>query len=537
MGRFVMECPNCGKFVEVRTGLFHSQRAIPCDCGYVIDVKTDRMISRRCPHCGNIVLFDQRKGDKARCPVCHELINTKEETMRTVVCPSCSCTVTVSPSDIRSGWCQCPVCSTKIDLERERIRKAEREKGIASVVKYEGSNDTLVFKHPIEDFNLGSQLIVHASQEALFFRDGRALDLFGEGRYSLSTQNIPLLSKMTALPFNADTIFHSEIYFINQAVHREIKWGTDSKVRLFDPGSGLHLEIGASGTFSLKVTDSRRLVLQLVGTENGLKADSVLGKSVSQSGGSGYSTGLFRGLILGKIKSGLAKSILDLHIDILQVDAYMDELSDQLKQKINPYLETYGLTMPEFTIAAISLPDEDPDFQRLREQFAQKTLGVREEQILEAQARAAQTRKTVEAQTAAQMKLIQAQAEAQQKILMSQAKAEEMKLQGYSYQDETARQVSMEALKNGLGMNGPISGSLGDIAGLGVSLGTIGGIMNMTQQAITPLMQGIAGSVPGQAKQSSEKTSGPLTWTCPGCGRAGLTSLFCPDCGTRKPEN
>lgn len=78
---------------------------------------------------------------------------------------------------------------------------------------------------------------------------------------------------MTALPFNADTIFHSEIYFINQAVHREIKWGTDSKVRLFDPGSGLHLEIGASGTFSLKVTDSRRLVLQLVGTENGLKAD------------------------------------------------------------------------------------------------------------------------------------------------------------------------------------------------------------------------------------------------------------------------
>lgn len=168
MGRFVMECPHCGKFVEVRTGLFHSQRAIPCDCGYVIDVKTDRMISRRCPHCGNIVLFDQRKGDKARCPVCHELINTKEETMRTVVCPSCSCTVTVSPSDIRSGWCQCPVCSTKIDLERERIRKAEREKGIASVVKYEGSNDTLVFKHPIEDFNLGSQLIVHASQEALF---------------------------------------------------------------------------------------------------------------------------------------------------------------------------------------------------------------------------------------------------------------------------------------------------------------------------------------------------------------------------------
>ena len=66
---------------------------------------------------------------------------------------------------------------------------------IADVIKYEGDNETLVWKHPIEDFNMGSQLIVHESQEAIFFRNGQALDLFGPGRYTLETENIPLLGR------------------------------------------------------------------------------------------------------------------------------------------------------------------------------------------------------------------------------------------------------------------------------------------------------------------------------------------------------
>ena len=133
-----------------------------------------------------------------------------------------------------------------------------------SVIKYEGDNETLVWKYPIEDFNLGSQLIVHESQEAIFFRDGQALDLFGAGRYTLETQQLPLLEKLYQLPTDTDGAFHSEVYYINLATQMGIKWGTDSKVRLFDPASGVHIEIGASGEFNIRVADSRRLLLKVV---------------------------------------------------------------------------------------------------------------------------------------------------------------------------------------------------------------------------------------------------------------------------------
>ncbi|MDR0823336.1 MAG: SPFH domain-containing protein [Endomicrobium sp.] len=71
---------------------------------------------------------------------------------------------------------------------------------IADVIKYEGDNNTFIWKHPTEDFNTASQLIVHASQEAVFFLNGEALDLFGAGRHTLETQNIPIIRKVLNIP-------------------------------------------------------------------------------------------------------------------------------------------------------------------------------------------------------------------------------------------------------------------------------------------------------------------------------------------------
>ena len=73
MARFVSRCPQCGKFAEAKTGFF-ARKKIDCACGYTINVRTDRMASRVCPHCGNTVIFDQAKGADARCPVCGEPI-------------------------------------------------------------------------------------------------------------------------------------------------------------------------------------------------------------------------------------------------------------------------------------------------------------------------------------------------------------------------------------------------------------------------------------------------------------------------------
>ena len=86
---------------------------------------------------------------------------------------------------------------------------------VIDVIKYEGDNSTFIWKHPREDFNKLSQLIVHESQEALFFMNGQALDLFGPGRYTLESQNIPLLNKLVKIPTGGESPFHCEIYFIN----------------------------------------------------------------------------------------------------------------------------------------------------------------------------------------------------------------------------------------------------------------------------------------------------------------------------------
>ena len=132
---------------------------------------------------------------------------------------------------------------------------------IAEIIKYEGDNSTFIWKHPCEDFNTTTQLIVHESQEAIFFLNGQALDMFGAGRHTLETQNIPKLGKYLNRATGGDTPFHCEVYFINKTVQMAIKWGTDSKVQYIEPTYKFPISIGASGEMSLRAENSRKLLV------------------------------------------------------------------------------------------------------------------------------------------------------------------------------------------------------------------------------------------------------------------------------------
>ena len=147
---------------------------------------------------------------------------------------------------------------------------------IAEVIKYEGDNSTFIWKHPLEDFNSLTQLVVHESQEAIFMMNGQALDLFGPGRYTLETQNIPLISKYINKTTGDKTPFHCEVYFINKTEQMAIKWGTNSKVQFMEPTYNFPISIGASGEMSLRAEDSRKLLVKLVGTENFLGQDNLV---------------------------------------------------------------------------------------------------------------------------------------------------------------------------------------------------------------------------------------------------------------------
>ena len=257
-------------------------------------------------------------------------------------------------------------------------------------------------------------------------------------------------------------------------------------------------------------------------------------------------------------------------ISVLEIDERMMELSEALRKKINPLLEEYGLEITEFFVSRVVTPDDDPNFRRMKEQFAEQYLGVRQEQIRRQEAEAAAHRKAVEAQTEAQMKVIGAQGEAealkiQKKAeveayrMQAAAEAEAMRMKGYTYQQETARQVGLEAMQNGLSGNGGATNGLGEIAGMGIALGAMGSMVGITKDVLNPMVEttaqvGIAAGNTffqgswdcpdcGQKNISSnfcpncgkKRTAQDAGWDCPDCGQKGITSNFCPNCGRKRP--
>lgn len=353
---------------------------------------------------------------------------------------------------------------------------------IAQIIKYEGDNSTFVWKHPNEDFNSLTELIVHESQEAVFFMNGQALDLFGPGRYTLETQNIPKLGKLLNRATGDQTPFHCEVYFINKTVQMSLKWGTDTKVRYIDPDSGIPVELGACGNMNLMVSDSRKLLIKLVGTMNGIAWDDnniAFSKSLQDC---------FRPLISTAVKSNLSTAIKSKNIYLLEIDEHLAELSEVLKSVIMPGFEEYGLTIPQFYLTTVVLPDNDPNFKRIRELHTialQKRMFEAEADIRTAKAEAEarygtaqakaeaeitaakrqtelekQTTQTEIAKREAERAVIAAQAEATAMKATGFAEAEIMQAKGYNQKDVLQADVQ-KAYAEGIGNMGSNGGSAG----------------------------------------------------------------------------
>ncbi len=548
MAKFTIECPVCGKYAEAKTGFF-ARKKIDCKCGYTINVRTDKLASRECPHCGNYVLFDQSKGMDAVCPICHEYINTMAEKQQTheISCAQCGIRLITSKSAVNYT---CPVCDFVNNVQERISSEKIKNDGLASIIKYEGDNNTFVWKHPIEDFNYGSQLIVHESQEAIFFRDGQALDLFGPGRYTLETQQLPLLEKVYSLPTDTQGTFHSEIYFINKTVQMSIKWGTPEKVRFIDPLTGVPLEIGASGEMNLQVSDSRKLIVKLVGTTKGISWDEKgdFTKSLQSS---------FRPMIANAVKTNLPSVIINNAIDLLEIDTKLDVISDSLKEKIVSGFEEYGLTVPQVYVTNIVLPEDDINFKRIKElhtitlqtRMLQAEAAVKMAQAQsETQYRTAQEQSKAAIETAhreaelqrqiteteiakkeAERMVIGAQAEAQAKRMAGLTEAEIMQAKGYTQKDVLQAEVQ-KAYAEGIGnmgsgtTSGGSSNIIGDVMGLGVGMAVANAFM--------PQINGMFGNINNQMGMNDFNVD---TWDC-SCGQKGLIGNFCSNCGKKRGE-
>ena len=216
-------------------------------------------------------------------------------------------------------------------------------------VKFDGlRKEWLVFRYPGESFVTGTQLIVGEGQVAVFVKGGQALDCFTAGTYTLSTNNIPLLQSFINIPFGGKTPFTAEIYFINKTAKLDIYWGTVDPIQLIDPKYNIKLRIRAFGQFGMKVDDYRLFLTELIGSLNPLEVVNY-SKMID----------FFKGLLVMKVKTLIAKDIIINKISALEISASIDEISNYCKADISGEFNRFGLNVVNFYIKSINFPDED----------------------------------------------------------------------------------------------------------------------------------------------------------------------------------
>lgn len=356
---------------------------------------------------------------------------------------------------------------------------------ISDIIKYEGDNSTFIWKHPCEDFNTTTQLIVHESQEAIFFLNGQALDLFGPGRHTLETQNIPLLRKLINVPTGGETAFHCEVYFINKTEQMAIRWGTDSKVQYIEPTYKFPLSIGVSGEMSLSVDNSRKLLVKLVGTEHVLDRHQL--------------TTYFRSILMTKVKAYIAQTMRMNSINIFEIDENLESFSEDIRTRLIPDFLDYGVQLNRFYITTVVKPDGDPQYEKFKELHFRQYADIAEAKLRQ------------------KTDVIHAQTEAQKVVIDSQAQATKRIQEGYTYQQERGFDVAQDAARNeSAGQFSNMGIGLGMIAGVG---GTVGG---MVGNVVSEAFAGV-GTVQPQTTVNK---------FCDQCG-AELTpgAAFCDECG------
>ena len=358
---------------------------------------------------------------------------------------------------------------------------------IVQVIKYEGDNNTFIWKHPLEDFNWGTQLIVHESQEAVFFRNGQALDSFGPGLHVLETQNMPIVGGLFKKSAGDQTPFHCEVYFINKTEQMAIKWGTDTKMEYVEPTYGFPIQLGACGEMNLRLEDGRKLLIQVVGTENILTQQQMVQK--------------FRAFLLLRVKPYMMNYIKEKQINIFEIDSQLQTMSVDIQTLLAKDFLEYGVSLEHFFITSVVKPEEDKNYRRFKDLHFRNYADV-------AEAKLRQQVGVIEQQTAAQRMVIEAQGIAQKRSL-----------EGYTYQDERGFDVAERVASNQ---------AVGQFTNMGIGVGMISGIGNTIGSQV-------GGMVKGALAQPAEEKSGQAS--SPKCTKCGASlpdnAKFCMSCGER----
>ena len=353
---------------------------------------------------------------------------------------------------------------------------------VIDVVKWDATEDLYAWKYPSEELSTWTQMVVSETQEAVFLSEGRMLGPFKAGRHTLDTKNFPIISKFFKIPLGGKSPFSAEVWYVNKVMTLDVKWGTTDPIQLQDPKYKIMLPVRAFGQYGVQISNTKKFLKKLVGTLPAFDRQQLIS--------------YFRGLLLTRAKSAIAKQIVKDKISVLEISAYLDEISSALKAAIVPELDEFGIKLVNFFVKSINTPEDDPAVTKLKEALAKRA---------------------------------------------------EMEIVGFNYQQERSFDTMETAAGNeGAGQAGLMGAGMGLGMGVGIG-GAMGGAMgqmtenlqvqgnhrcskcnSVVQPGVTfcpGCGQGVKGGAPGEEKKVE-------LVVCDKCGtEAQKGSKFCPKCG------
>ena len=219
------------------------------------------------------------------------------------------------------------------------------------------SRDTISWLFPDDDKEIknGAQLIVRESQLAQFVYLGQFGDTFFPGKHTLTSDNIPVLSRLKGWKYGFESPFKADVYFVNTRLFTGNKWGTANPIMMRDPDFGI-VRVRAYGTYDFRVVDPKVFLKEVAGTDNNFRIDE------------------FADTMRSRLVSMFSDALGAAKIPVVGLVGRYGELGDALLNVINPKIrEKYGLELSTFLIENVSVPPEVE--QAIDKKGAMATLG------------------------------------------------------------------------------------------------------------------------------------------------------------------
>lgn len=214
------------------------------------------------------------------------------------------------------------------------------------------------YRFPETNLSTYTQLIVQESQEAVLFSKGQLLQKFGPGKYTLNTENIPILRRLYGLPFGGKNPFFAEIWFVNKVQPSNIDWQTDS-MSIHDVDYNSQIPLVAKGRYGLRVQDAEKFLIKLVGTHDTFTEADLTDQSYGE--------------FLTKTKSTIVRFMSNNRIGMKSVSAHLSDLSEYIKGEVSSYWESIGIALTQFYLTSIEVDTSTETGRRIADAISQQS--------------------------------------------------------------------------------------------------------------------------------------------------------------------